>query len=154
MLTPAAGLLAQPHESPSSPGDTMFGRRRSPRPAPAWQQGDPKPKWGRLAAGTAAVLALVCLGVFVLKWLNGGMPLNRGRYLELLESRPIGSKVQLFLIKVGQQAVLIACRGETVARVAQFHEDDLPEPHPAPQVHAALKGRFKAMLHRISRGKK
>jgi flagellar biogenesis protein FliO len=105
--------------------------------------------WGRLLYGTTVVVALVCFGVYALKWLNGGAPLGRGRYMEVLEARPIGQKVQLFLVKVAGHVVMIACRGETVTKVAEFGEDDLPEPEPATPKRATQ--RFKSVLRHFAR---
>lgn len=81
--------------------------------------------WDRLAWGTAAVVALGCLGVYALKKLNKRP--GAGRYLEVLETRRLGRKFQLFLIRVGSRVVLIACQGDTVACVAELEQDELPE---------------------------
>jgi flagellar biogenesis protein FliO len=83
--------------------------------------------WRRLVCGTIAVVALICVGVYVLKKLNGGAPLTRGRYLELLESRPVGRNVQLFLVRVAGKVVLLASGGGSVTQVAELAEEELPE---------------------------
>lgn len=94
---------------------------------PAWGGNMPAVPWGRLVCGTIAVVALICVGVYVLKRLNGGAPLSRGRYLELLESRPLGRNVQLFLVRVAGKVVLLASGGGSVTQVAELGEDELPE---------------------------
>lgn len=98
-----------------------------PQGAAEWAE-MPAIPWGRLLWGTALVAGLICVGVYALKRLNGGFPLNRGRYMELLETRPVGRKVQLFLVRVGRRAVLLASSGSNVTRVAEFADEELPEP--------------------------
>jgi flagellar biogenesis protein FliO len=86
----------------------------------------PEVPWGRLVYGTTAVVGLICLGVYVLKKLGGGAAFGRGRYMDVLETRIIGRGMQLLLVRVAGRVVLLAASGETVTRVAEFKEEDLP----------------------------
>jgi flagellar biogenesis protein FliO len=83
--------------------------------------------WSRVIGGTGIVVALICGGIFLLKKLNGGLPLSRGRYLEVVESRPLGRGVQLFLVKVAGKAVLLAASGGNVTTVAELPDDALEQ---------------------------
>jgi len=91
--------------------------------------------WARLVGGTTLVAALACFAVYALKKMDR-RALKGGRYMELLEVRPLGRKAQLFLVKVGGRVELLAVNGEHVAHVGEFAEDELPEPEmessPAP----------------------
>lgn len=87
----------------------------------------PSIPWWRLLWGTAAVVGLICLGVFAAKKLNGGLPLNRGRHMEVLEVRPAGRKVQLLLVRVADRVVLLACCGSNVTRLAELPAEEMPD---------------------------
>jgi flagellar biogenesis protein FliO len=99
-----------------------------------------------VAYGTAAVVALICAGVYALKKLNHGAPLNRGRYLEVLEARPVGRNVQLILVRVAGRILLLAYGGESVTPVAELSEEELPKSS-APA--GGLEG-FKALFKRLT----
>ena len=145
------GLAGEPSETPAGEEASKARVLPSSSSAPVgWSEEGPSFPWVRLVCGTAAVGAIVCFGVWGLKWLNGGSPLNRGRYMEVLESRPIGHKVQLFLIKVGGRIVLLACRGENVASLAQFEEGELPQPEQAAGQRAGA--RFKSLFQHVLKG--
>jgi flagellar biogenesis protein FliO len=118
MLAISADAWAAQGERPEAPpGVAAFG----PLPAP------PSVPWWRLLWGTGVVVGLMCLGVLAAKKLNGGLPLNRGRHMEVLEVRPAGRKVQLLLVRVGDRVILFACCGSSVTRLAELAADELPE---------------------------
>jgi len=129
--------------SPQEEGRPAF--LRPGREAPQWPAPPVAIPWGRVVAGTAGVTALICFGVFLLKRL-GGAPLTRGKHLELLEARPIGRNVQLFLVRVAGKVVLLAATGGNVTAVAELAEDDLPEPACEPA--GELAG-FKDLVRRL-----
>lgn len=113
---------------------------------PGWTANAPAVPWTRVAYGTAAVVALICVGVYVLKKLNHGAPLNRGRYLEVLEARPVGRNVQLILVRVAGRILLLAYGGESVTPVAELSEEELPK---SSSPAGGLEG-FKALLKRLT----
>ena len=82
---------------------------------------------GHLVCGTLAVCGLICFAVFAVKKLNGGLPMNRGRYLELLESRTVGRNLRLFLVKVAGRVVLLAATDQSASCVAEFTDEELPQ---------------------------
>lgn len=86
----------------------------------------PEINWDRLAGGMAVVLALLCVSIYGLKKLRASSLTGVGRYLQVLESRSLGHKRQLLLIRVGARIVLIACTGDTIKRVAEFEQEELP----------------------------
>jgi flagellar biogenesis protein FliO len=153
MFAVAAGLaclagaaLAAPEGGPGEQvaiGSAQQSARGEPFP---WDHESVRIPWGRLVAGTAAVSGLICLGVWMLKKLNRGGAFGRGRYLELLEARPVGRDVQLFLVRVAGRVVLLASGRSTVSRLAEFREDELPERDLAgPE---GLEG-FRALLQKV-----
>jgi len=115
------------------------------RAAP-WTSSTPQIPWGRLVSGTLVVAALICVGVYVLKRLNGGAPLNRGRYMEVLEARPVGRNVQLILVRVAGRIMLLAFGGDSVTPVAELSEEELPQPPPQA---VGLDG-FRSLLKRLT----
>ena len=102
--------------------------------------------WARLLSGFLFVLALTCAGIFALKRLSGRAPLNRGRYLEVLESRAVGRKMRLVLVRVAGRVVLIAGEGEHASAVTEFSQEELPAfdetPSPTPKGFAPLLRRL------------
>ena len=94
---------------------------------PAWTQAGLSVPWVQLFSGTLAVCGLICVAVFIVKKLNGGLPLNRGRYLELLEARPVGKNLRLFLVKVAGRVVLLAATDQSASCVAEFADGELPQ---------------------------
>ena len=87
----------------------------------------PEIDWDRVAYGMAAVLALLFLGIYGLKKLRARGIGAKGHCIEVLESRTLARKEKLFLIQVGERAILIASTGETITRVAEFDADELPQ---------------------------
>lgn len=139
LAQPAPGVVGAQASEPAA----AAGRAEE---LPLWDYGTPKVPWGRLVSGTLLVCALICIGVYVLKKLNGGAPLHRGRYLELLEARPVGRNVQLFLVRVAGRVVLLASGGGTVTRVAELDEEELPQPADAASGGADT---FRVMLRKL-----
>lgn len=149
---PASGapvMGAAASESPAfASGEQAAGTppsHASARPGP-WNTNTPAIPWGRLLSGTLIVVALICGGVFALKRLNGGAPLNRGRYMEVLEARPVGRNVQLILVKVAGRVLLLAFGGDSVTPVAELSEDELPQA----QAHAAGLEGFRSLLRKLT----
>ena len=105
--------------------------------------------WGRLLYGTTAVAGLICLGVFVLKKLGGGAMFGRGRYMDVLETRIVGRKVQLFLVKIAGRVVLLASNGENITSIAEFAEDELPLGEPVRQQR--VENGFRSLLKSLGR---
>lgn len=83
--------------------------------------------WLRVVWATLLVVGLICLGVYLLKKLGGSALLGRGRYMDVLEARPLGRKMHLFLVRVAGRVVLLSVSGENVTRLAEFPEQELPE---------------------------
>ncbi len=83
--------------------------------------------WVRVVGGTMLVIGLICVGVYVVKKLDGGGLLRKGRYMELLEARMVGRKLHLYLVRVAGRIVLLAAAGDSVTRVAEFAEEELPQ---------------------------
>lgn len=107
--------------------------------------------WQRLLYGTTAVAGLICLGVFALKKFGGGAVFGRGHYMHVLETRLVGRKVQLFLVKIAGRVVLLASNGENVTSVAEFGEDEFPLEEPAMQQH--VENGFRTLLKNLGRGR-
>jgi len=120
--------------------------------SPSWAKGSEGLPWGRVVFGTLIVILLICGGVWLLKRLNAGMPLNKGRYMEVLETRPLGNKIQLFLVKVGSKVVLLACRGENVTALGEFSQDDFPAAEPPEGIGG--RGGFKSLMQHVLRGQR
>jgi len=108
--------------------------------------------WERLVYGTAFVIAIACVGVFLLKKLNGGLSMSRRRRLEVLELRAVARKTQLCLVRVGRKVILFAARGDGVTKLAQFTADELPDAEP--EAGDTVPGPFKEMLKRIAGAKR
>ena len=104
--------------------------------------------WGRVVCGTMIVVGLICLGVFLLKKLGGGVLTGRGRYMELLEMRPVARGVNLFLVRVAGRVVLLGSSGEHVTQLTEFPEEELPGPDAVKQ-QVGLDG-FKSLLSRLA----
>ena len=104
--------------------------------------------WGRVVCGTMIVIGLICLGVFLLKKMGGGVLTARGRYMELLEVKPVARGVNLFLVRVAGRVVLLGSSGNNVTQLSEFSEDDLPQPD-AEKAHVGLEG-FKTLLTRLA----
>lgn len=136
---PVEGLAAAPQNQGLARPDGA-PRMRS------WDYGRPDVPWGRLVTGTVAVVALICVGVYLLKKLNGGAPLTKGRYLEVLENRPVGRNVQLILVRVAGRVLLLAFGGENVTPVAEMSEAELPQATAQP---AGFDG-FKSLIRKLA----
>ena len=102
--------------------------------------------WVRMLSGFLVVVAVICLGVFLLKRLNGGAALSRGRYLGIIESRPVGRKMHLYLVRVAGRVVLIAAHGDHATTVTEFAEEELPALQERPGASGA--GGFGDLLKR------
>jgi len=114
----------------------------------AWSDSGPDIPWARILSGTLLVGGIACLAIWLLKKLNGGSPLARERYLEVLETRSVGRNVQLLLVRAAGKVVLLAVGGGGVACVAEFAADELPELDSAPAGHG-LEG-FRYLLKRLA----
>lgn len=104
--------------------------------------------WGRVICGTMIVVGLICLGVFLLKKMGGGVLTARGRYMELLEVRPVARGVNLFLVRVAGRVVLLGSSGEHVTQLTEFPEDQLPS-FDTEKEHVGLEG-FRSLLSRLA----
>jgi flagellar biogenesis protein FliO len=104
--------------------------------------------WGRLVWGTLVVVGLICLGVFLLKKVAGGVLVGRGRYMELLEVRPVMRGVNLFLVRIAGRVVLLGSTGQQVTQLTEFPEGELP-PLEEPARQVGLEG-FRALLGKLS----
>jgi flagellar biogenesis protein FliO len=104
--------------------------------------------WARVIGATGSVIALVCIGVFVAKKLDSGRLLRGGRYVELLESRAVGRRLQLYLVRVAGRVVLLAQTGATVTRVAEFDQQELPCPEAEGRPVSA--GGFTRLLRKLA----
>jgi flagellar biogenesis protein FliO len=82
--------------------------------------------WLRLARGTAVVLGVGCVGLYLYRRF-GGSPAGGGR-LEVLEVKALQRKLELYLVRVGDRAILFAVRGDGVRKLAEFQSKELPEP--------------------------
>jgi flagellar biogenesis protein FliO len=140
-------VLARPAAAQDAPGATRGQQAEAQRQLPDWDSEVPAIPWKRLAYGTAAVVALICIGVYALKKLSGGR-LGGGRYIRVMEARPLGRNVQLFVVKVGGRVLVLAYGGETVSRVAELTEEELPESQASEGL--AAQGGFGALLSRIA----
>jgi flagellar biogenesis protein FliO len=109
------------------------------------QQPDSSPRWGgkgqetsipwmRVLGATCFVVGLTCVGVYVVKKLDRKGLLRRGQHMDLVEARMVGRKLQLYLVRVGDRVIMLASAGDTVTRVAEFGEDELPKLDAAPRV--------------------
>ena len=83
--------------------------------------------WQRLIYGVGIVLVLICGGVYILKAIGAGR-FAGGQYLDVLEVVPVGNKFRLVLVRIGERAVLLACKGENVEKVGEFAADSIPAP--------------------------
>jgi flagellar biogenesis protein FliO len=72
--------------------------------------------------------------------------------MDVLETRLVGRKVQLFLVKVAGRVVLLASNGENVTSVAEFAEDELPLEEPAKRQHA--ESGFGSLLKSLGRARR
>jgi len=124
------------------------GAQAAPAEPPAMRLAPPDLPWGRVIWGTLLVVGLICIGVFLLKKLGGGALLGRGRYVELLEVRPVARGVHLFLVRVAGRVVLLGSTAENVTRLAEFSEDELPRPEPQEEP-VGLDG-FKSLLRKFA----
>ncbi len=125
----------------------LLGATGSPSPQmPPLGQGLDVP-WGRVVSSTLFVVALICVGVYVLKRLSGGA-LAGGRYMQVMECRQVGRKTELMLVKVAGRVVLLSSSGENVTRLAEFDECELPESEPV-KSSEGVQG-FRLLLHRLA----
>jgi flagellar biogenesis protein FliO len=146
-----SGLQSGYHaaEDTGRPAALTGRERRSPSPGPR-QPHPPELPWARVVWGLAVVVLLILGGVGIMKKLNGGLPVGRGRYMKLLETMPVGGKVHLFLVQVGDKVVMVAANGENVSAVTEFDADEMPEVEPSERLDA-LAG-FKSILGRVRGG--
>jgi flagellar biogenesis protein FliO len=136
VLLPCATALAAPADPVDGPPQEWD-----------WNYGSAGVPWARVIGGTTLVVGLVCVGVYLVKKLGGGALLRKGRYMELLETRVVGRRLQLFLVRVAGRIVLIASSGDHVTQVAEFPEGELADLQPAGQATAAegFRGLFKKL---------
>lgn len=104
--------------------------------------------WGRVVWGTLLVVGLICLGVFLLKRFGGGALIGRGRYMELLEVRPVMRGVNLFLVRVAGRVVLLGSSGQNVTQLSEFTEEELPRLEEEVR-QVGLEG-FRSLLSRLA----
>ena len=130
------------------PGALAARPARAATAESSWSYQGPRIPWVRLFSGMALVVGVVCLGVFAVKRFGGGVAFARGRYMEVLETCAVGQKVQLMLVKVAGRVVLLAAAGETVSRLAELDEADLPELEAGAE-SASFEG-FKSLLCRLA----
>ncbi len=116
-------------------------------PTPPAQQPPMDLPWGRVVWGTLVVIGIICLGVFLLKKVGGGVLVGRGRYMELLEVRPVMRGVNLFLVRVAGRIVLLGSTGQQVTQLTEFPEDELPVLE-EPEKAVGLEG-FRALLSKL-----
>ncbi len=114
-----------------------------------WSDTQPDLPWERVLGGTMVVVALVCVGVYVVKKLDRGGLLRKGRHLEVLETRIVGRKLQLYLVRVADRVVLLAQTGNAVTRVAELDKGELPSLD-AQEQPATAQG-FGSMLKKLAR---
>lgn len=151
--TPSVAPQGAPSAAPAPAAEPEWRQREREQPlrwgatGPAADEHGEGVPWARLVSGMFFVLALACGGVWVLKRLGGRTALNRGRYLEVLESRAVSRRMRLVLVRVAGRVILLAGEGEHASVVTEFGEEELPEPErsspPAP------KG-FRPLLRRLS----
>ncbi len=102
--------------------------------------------WVRLVSGTAVVLALACFGAYGLKRLESRG--RSGRCIEVLDSRSLGRKTQVFVLKVAGRVIVLAGSGENVTLLAELDESELPAPEAAEGAPAALD--FGGLVKRLA----
>lgn len=124
-------LLPAAHAAPSAPA------QQPPMDLP----------WGRVVWGTLVVIGIICLGVYLLKKVGGGALVGRGRYMQLLEVRPVMRGVNLFLVRVAGRVVLLGSTGQQVTQLTEFPDDELPVLE-EPERAVGLEG-FRALLSKI-----
>ncbi|MFO7956046.1 MAG: flagellar biosynthetic protein FliO [Candidatus Brocadiia bacterium] len=134
--------------------DAAVDEAPAPQPAPdgetfPWEPADHDVPWARVLGGTLFVVGLVCVGVYVIKKLDGGA-FRRGQYLEVLESRAVGRKLELHLVRVAGRVILIASGEHGVAAVAELNEEELPPLEEADERPAA--DGFQTLLQRFAGG--
>jgi flagellar biogenesis protein FliO len=134
--------------------DAAVDEAPAPQPAPdaetfPWEPADYDVPWARVLGGTLFVVGLVCFGVYVIKKLDGGA-FRRGQYLEVLESRAVGRKLELHLVRVAGRVILIASGEHGVAAVAELNEEELP-PLEEADARPAADG-FQTLLQRFAGG--
>ncbi len=103
--------------------------------------------WIRVIGATGFVVGLTCLGVYAVKKLDRKGLLRKGQYMDLLEARMVGRKLQLYLVRVGDRVVMLASTGDNVSRVAEFAHEELPGPETADET--AEPAGFKSMFTRL-----
>ena len=144
----AQAALADP-VAPAGSGLLATDQADAASPMPAWSYSQQlEIPWAQIASGTLLVSALACLAVWLLKKFNGRSPLSRGHYLDVLEARSVGRNVQLLLVRAAGKVVLIAVGGGSVACVAEFAADELPDLDTAPAGHG-LEG-FRCLFKRLA----
>jgi len=89
-----------------------------------WESADYDIPWARTVGGTLFVVGLVCVGVYVVKKLDRSA-FQRGRYVEVVESRAVGRKLELHLVRLAGRVILVASGEQGIARVAEFPEGEL-----------------------------
>jgi flagellar biogenesis protein FliO len=117
------------------------------RTPPPMNLAPPDLPWGRVVWGTLVVVGLICLGVYLLKRVGGGALSGRGRYMEVLEVRPVMRGVNLFLVRVAGRVVLFGSTGQQVTQLSEFAEGELPTVV-APVRPVGLEG-FRALLSKL-----
>ena len=98
--------------------------------------------WRRISYGFGIVLAVLCVGIYLLKRVSGVSP-GGGSYMEILEAKPLTGKLKLFLVKIGPRVVLLAARGEAIEKIGEFAEEDMPFPE---DTDMREKGRFSRVM--------
>ncbi len=103
----APGAAAQETLAPPKPAREATDLHYQP---PAWPDA-PKagPMIGRLVVGTAVVLGLCGLTLWVGKRWLGGTPIGKtgNRHLELVEALPLGKRGCLYLVRTGTSRVVV-----------------------------------------------
>lgn len=110
----------------------------------------PQIDWDRIAYGIAAVMGLLCVGVYGLKKLREHSFGSTGRYVDILDSRVLGRKGELVLVQVGERVVLLARTGDRIDKLAEFTRDELPEQEETG--NRQDNGRFAGLMRSLVRG--
>lgn len=159
--TPVAGVPAESRlahtagagagtqlQAPGAPGRLATGTGHAETARGRLTMGEsPQIPWARIASGLAVIAALILGGTWLLRKLHGGLPVGRRGYLQVLETQPVGAKINLLLVRVAGKVVLLAASGDQVAAVCEFEADKLPEPAAA---GCAMGGAtFKGVLKKL-----
>ncbi|MFW6118981.1 MAG: FliO/MopB family protein [Planctomycetota bacterium] len=149
LVTLAAVMLLLPATVDAAVEDAVASEPAPTAEELPWESADYDIPWARVLGGTLFVVGLVCVGVYAVKKLGPGA-FRHGKYLEVLESRAVGRKLELHLVRVAGRVILIASGEHGVAAVAELNEEELP-PLEAVEGRPAADG-FQMLLQRFAGG--